>query len=472
MASRENVVERVKVTDGGRKLGAKAHASGEKTANVEVGSDGAQHSLAYGRAPGLRSLPGMVCRIRSIFAPAAISDAVGGIFVPVSAFVVVSASLLLFAAIVGASPHVAGEVTLPSYVLRPELEEWEETFFSPWQHWDGLWYLKIAAQGYDYYDYSVAFFPLYPLLVGMIASFLNVKHLVAAVATSAVSYLVALLYLYRLARLEIGERAARRSVIYQALFPTAFFFLAVYTESLFLALTLATFWSARKSNWVAAGILGLLASLTRSTGLFLLLPLLVEYLQQRGFRPREVKADVLSLLLVPAGMAIYALYNFIYFGDPLAFVRAQIHWERGLDLPWQTLVIAWDSAVNGTNIPLVTEPDGSLLYQALYTSNLAVGDAVNLVFFVFGLALSFLAFVKLRPTYACYALLVILVPLINPSETQPLLSMPRFMLVLFPLLFVLALIGKNRIAHWGIIAVFTAGLFFFLIRFASWYWVA
>lgn len=471
MASRQNIAERVPVAREAEEYGTEPRIYNKRIISTQSNRDIRPLKIDERRDPGRVWQPEEIRHLRTRSLLGFVQNAMADVVVPLRVFMGISLILFVVAAVVSSSPHVAGEIEVPSYVIRPELSEWEATLLGAWQHWDGLWYLKIATQGYDYWDYSIAFFPLYPLVVRVFGTLFGIDMLSAGVGASAIFYLMALVYLYKLARIEIGEEAARRSTIYLAVFPTSFFFLAVYTESLFLALSLATFFYARRGNWAIAGILGLLASLTRSTGLLLLLPLLIEYVQQHGFRLNEIRADVLNLLLIPMGTGLYAAYNLIAFGNALAFVEAQVHWQRSFTLPWQTLATAWDYAVNEANIPLVTEPDGSLIYQTLYISNLISGHALNLAFFAIGLVLTIAAFKKLRPAYALYAFLVLIVPVFNPSETMPLLSMPRFVVVLFPLFFVLALAGKNRIAHWAISVAFAFGLLLFIVRFASWYWV-
>ncbi len=472
MALRRNVAERVPVVEEVEEREARVSSYNDKIINISR-NEVVRRSQVGEIIDGSHVWPrDAVTHFPQRLVPAFVRNAIIDASPPLFVFAIASLAIFVFAAIIASSPHVAGEIEVPSYTLRPELSQWEEKLLGTWQHWDGLWYLKIAKQGYNDYDYSTAFFPLYPLVVRIIGSILEIHLLLAGMLLSLISYAVALVYLYKLGKMEIDEEAARRSVIYLAIFPTAFFFLAVYTESMFLALSVAIFFYARKGHWTTVGILGLLASLTRSTGLLLALPLFIEYLQQRNLRLREIRSDILNLALVPAGTAIYAIYDFFAFGDPLIFLHAQIHWERSFATPWQTLASAWDFALNDANIPLVTEPDGSPIYQALYISNLISGHALNLAFFVLGLVLIIAAFKTLRPAYGVYAFLVIIIPLFNPSETMPLLSTPRFIAVLFPIFFALALIGKNRIAHWAISATFVTVLALFLIRFASWYWVA
>ena len=144
--------------------------------------------------------------------------------------------------------------------------------FEPWAHWDGVWFVRIAADGYGAHPDSQAFFPLYPLLVRA-ASVLTGDLVVAGVLVSLGCYALAMILLYRLVRDDFDERAALWSVVFISVFPTALVFQAVYSESLFLFLALASFVSARNGRFGRAGLLGGLASMTRLTGWCLALPL-------------------------------------------------------------------------------------------------------------------------------------------------------------------------------------------------------
>ena len=144
----------------------------------------------------------------------------------------------------------------------------------PWAHWDGVWFVRIAADGYRAHWDSQAFFPLYPLLVRALAAGVG-DYVVAGLIVSLAAYAGAMVVLFRLARAELGPRVALWSVVLVSVFPTALFFQAVYSEALFLLLTLLAFWWARGGRWALAGAAGLLAVLTRSTGLLLVLPLAV-----------------------------------------------------------------------------------------------------------------------------------------------------------------------------------------------------
>ncbi len=96
-------------------------------------------------------------------------------------------------------------------------------------------------------------------------------------------------------RLDFDRATAARAVLYLLVFPTTLFLSAVYAESLFLALTVAAFYHARRGQWWIAGALGGLAALARPHGVLLALPLAVEYLAQRDFDLRAIRGNILAL---------------------------------------------------------------------------------------------------------------------------------------------------------------------------------
>ena len=159
-----------------------------------------------------------------------------------------------------------------------------------WQRCDTLWYTRIAMQGYAQGDGTTVFFPLYPILTRLVGKVLWDNYLLGGIIVSNMAYFLALVYLYKLTQLEFDSQVAARTVVYLSVFPTAFFLLAAYTESLFLLFAVAAFYYARKGNWLAASVTGLLAALTKQLGLLLLLPLLYEYLAQSSkFRVQSLK---------------------------------------------------------------------------------------------------------------------------------------------------------------------------------------
>ncbi|MDQ6778856.1 MAG: hypothetical protein M3071_22125, partial [Actinomycetota bacterium] len=149
---------------------------------------------------------------------------------------------------------------------------------APLARWDSSWYLTIAHQGYDHNLMRTAFFPLYPMIVGGLGLIVR-SELIAGVLVSLVSFGVALVLLYRLASLELGSASrARLAVMLTAFCPLAFFFSAVYSESLFLALSLGAVFEARMGRWATAGLLGALGAAARNSGVILVVPLALLFL--------------------------------------------------------------------------------------------------------------------------------------------------------------------------------------------------
>src|SRR5436190_2352976 len=223
---------------------------------------------------------------------------------------------------------------------------------APAARWDAVWYLAIANDGYRE-SRRAAFFPLYPLLVAALEP-LTRSAVVAGIALSLAALLVALTVLHRLAVLEIGADAAGAAVVLLAVFPAAYCFSAVYSESLFLALSVGAIYAARVDRWAWAGVLGALAASSRSAGIVLVVPLVLLYLygprgpaatppRPRSGRPRfPVRADALWIGLVPLGLGAFVIYLALAGADPAAPFTAQAEWMRVFAGPF---VAVWDGAV-------------------------------------------------------------------------------------------------------------------------------
>src|SRR5712691_10512385 len=208
-----------------------------------------------------------------------------------------------------------------------------------WNHWDAANYVRIAQYGYNQLPYDLAFFPLLPLLTTALAHVLGSwSYLFAATLISNAALLGALFVLYQLAVEAGGEQVARCTLLYLCIFPTAFYFFAPYNESLFLLLTAGALLAMRRQRWWIAGILGFLASLTRSAGFLLVIPYLYEvWIARESITATRWKAlfAVLPLFLIPLGIGLYSLYCWHIRADPFAFASVQSHWSRYAAWPWQ-----------------------------------------------------------------------------------------------------------------------------------------
>jgi len=342
-------------------------------------------------------------------------------------------------------------------------------FLDYWARWDGAWYAEIATGGYgERAPASTAFFPLYPMLVKL-GTVVGGGPALWGVLVSFASTLFALFFVYRIAEKLYDARAARAATLCLAFFPTAFFLNAVYTEALFLALTAGTLWAALvRRDFLVAGLLGALAAATRNVGVLLVMPLLFEWARHR----REIgPRGVLGVALVPAGLAAYAAYLWVRFGDPLVFARQQgDYWNREISGPLATLGDAWTAA--GIGVEYVLDP-ATLFLGTDATPALEASNVLNLGFLVFFLIVAFAGLFVLPPGLSVYAAALVLLPILTPSPRFPLMSLPRFVLGAFPVFLVLGyLLSRSRwtLATW---LVLSGGLGVALTAlFVTWRWVA
>ncbi|MHB8859406.1 MAG: mannosyltransferase family protein [Thermoleophilia bacterium] len=352
--------------------------------------------------------------------------------------------------------------------------------FDIWAKWDSVWFLRIAEHGYSAVDGSAAYFPLYPALIAVIRPLFFGNAVLAGLFISLACCLGAFYLFYLLVEIDFGKDMARRSVFYLAIFPTAFFFQTIYSESLFLLLTIGSIYAARRNEYVLAGIAGALAVLTRSAGMLLLVPLAIMYVEARGWnwRPsswslRRFRWDIVGLLLLPLGLAVWMLYLWLRFGDPLLFSAAQSNWLRSFAFPlvglWHGTVEAW----NGMRTILDTK---DVTYFPVIDSDPRLWATYNVMNFVFTagfIGLGIAAIKKLPVHYTAYIFAVLLLPLSTPSLYVPLFSMPRFVLTAFPAFILLALWGeKNRWVDMLITVTSLAFLGLFVAKFVVFTWVS
>lgn len=222
---------------------------------------------------------------------------------------------------------------------------------APFGGWDGIWYQRIADYGYDptvAHGNGVAFSPLYPLLVRITGNALGWSYLVAGIAVSTVAFLVAIVLLHRLIERRMGERVARTAVWLTAFFPVAYLFSSVYTESLFLLVTVLTFVLLERGWAVGSSLAGTFAVLTRPTGILLVPSLALRIWKDAG---RRLTWRLVPILLLPIAYVAFGAYLYYRTGNPFATQTAQAAgWGRGVNL---LLVIGMPIALmNGLYIGL------------------------------------------------------------------------------------------------------------------------
>src|SRR3954453_17035785 len=380
---------------------------------------------------------------------ASIADAAGAL---------VGSRLLVWAAGAAAAAlwGLSARVTLfdPGGVTRP-FGPTGNALVAPLARWDSVWYLAIANDGYPADDpRRAAFFPLYPLLVGA-ANALVRQPILAGALVSLACFAVALMLLHRLAALELGEPAARMTVWALALFPGAVFFSAVYSEALYLMLSVGCVYAARTGRGPAAGALGALGAATRSAGVLLVVPLAVLWLARGERRPR----DAAWIAVVPLGLVAFCAALAAGGGDaPRPFHPPDI-WFRHFAGPF---VGMWD----GT----------TAAWRGLHhlDDKAARADVVLFCFLVLAVPAVVGTLRRLPPAYGAYVLAALALPLSYPVGPQPLMSLPRFLAVLFPLFMWLGarLAESGRMRRAAVLVPSAAGLVAVTAVFATWHWIA
>jgi hypothetical protein len=356
---------------------------------------------------------------------------------------------------------------------------------SPLARWDSWWYLQIAQSGYGHDPRRATFFPLYPLMVRGLGEVVR-SDLIAGVLISLACFVVALVLLYRLVALELDAERARICVMLIAFCPMAYYFSAVYTESLFLALSVGCVYSARTGRWPQAALLGAVASASRNTGVLLVVPIVVLYLygpradrppgprRRRWLPAHRVEPSLAWVLLVPVGLGAYILFLALSTGHGLAPFTAENAWYHHFAGPlggvWDGAVAAWDGLrqlLHGSPHPVYFNLNGDPDPFKVAGQNLMLFG-----FLVVG-ALAFLGALRRLPlAYGAYALVALGVPLSYPVTPLPLSSLPRYELVVFPLFMWAAdWVHRRRIAT-QVLPSLAVLLGLFTVEFATWRFVA
>ncbi len=328
-----------------------------------------------------------------------------------------------------------------------------------WGRKDALWYLDVAERGYYYSSTgqsSVNFFPLYPLLIRIVEPLGHLvsasdSYLLAGVAVSWVAYAAACVALYRLVLDLFGQRVAYLSVVLLSVFPFGLYYGTAYTESLYLFLTVSAFLAAERRQWWVAGAFAMLDGAERPPGLIVGACIAVAYLVDWWKTRHRLRADVLSLALVPLGAFAYLTYCWVRFHDPLAYAKTSWAGWHGGKLQTGGLSMFASSLVH---LGWVTHGDVNTIIYGLY--------AVIIVAFCL---LTMAVWRVMGTPYALYTLASVLLPMLTYPTIK---SAGRYASVAFPVFIVVAL-GARR---WPgirdpLIVVSAALLVLFSVFFAS-----
>ena len=323
--------------------------------------------------------------------------------------------------------------------------------------WDAGWYLTIANEGYSYdpaYPSSVAFFPLFPLMIRIADALLPGSDVLAALVVVHLSLAGAMFYIYRLFAAEFGGRIAWRSIYFLLIFPGAFFFSAVYNEALLLFAAAGAIYHARRGQWLLAALFGIVGSATKLVGILLIIPLAVELLSQRGRSLRDLMPGA-WILAAPLGALAYFAYLQSAFGSFRVFFDTESHWHRE---PFSVVMLMGFQYLAGDASRLLFYPANS---QSLAPIHLLVDTTLLWVFIIAGVIL----WRRYRPTYGAFVLAFTLVPALSGSPQ----SVNRYVAVLFPVFLILAHIRSETVRA-AVSIIFIFALAFTTHLFVNGFW--
>jgi hypothetical protein len=314
--------------------------------------------------------------------------------------------------------------------------------------WDTIHYLAIAEHGYSYTkdtEYLLGNFPLFPLLI-KIVSFVFRDFFVSSLFISFAASVTAGYFLQKLVSLDADDHhESGKALWYFYLFPTAYFLVVPYSESVFLALSMASFYFARQRQWLTSGLMAALSSATRVNGIILLPALCVEaFLQERKIPSKQA----CWLLLSPLGLLAH-LFNIWYISGNamIYFEMAKTHFSTGPVLPWDNVTNLFGQYLNSPPSSFKTISVESVLVPVFITALLLLTGCR-----------------WLRISYQIYAWIQMGFLL----STSWVISYPRYALAIFPIFIVLARLGRNEQIHTllsvttalcmgGLFAIFASG---------------
>lgn len=314
-------------------------------------------------------------------------------------------------------------------------------FIYSFGNFDGVHYLGIAKHAYAA-QFTQAFFPLYPILIKAVSFITLGNLLIAALLVSNLSFLFGLLLFYKLIKKTYSESTAFWSSIFLLAFPTSFYFGAIYTEGLFFLLIVGCFYLQEIKKPFIAAIVGSLASFTRLIGALLSLSFISK-------DPRKL----IYAAIVPVGLFVYMIYLGVVFKNPLYFLTSQTIFGQNRET--ESIVLL--PQVLFRYLKILTTVQGQGFYVALF----------ELSSTIFALVMLAIAFKKIKHSWVIFGLASVLLP----TLTGTLASMPRYIIIAFPMYIVLSKI-KNTILKTLIIVAFTLIGTVALIYYSQGYWVA
>ncbi len=325
----------------------------------------------------------------------------------------------------------------PQWYLRKDVPD----YVWVWGNFDGDGYLLIADRGYR--DYGQPFFPLFPITIKAFNLLTKIPLIVSGQIISNLFFVATLFLVYKLLKIDKKTTNFSDFLWILFLFPTSFFYVAIYNDSMFFFLAALTIYFARREKWIASSIAGALATLTRLNGLALFLFIIAEYLISNintysGWKVKTLyknflkkftfknllKKGLLSSFLIPVAFISYLVYIQIQFGSWTRLFSSMKVWNQDkivfpLQVFWRYFKIIF------------------LYPQIHYVYWVSVLELLMVLFYIFFIIYSYK---KIRLSYWLF----MIVSLLIPASTGTFQGMPRYGLHLYPLFLAIALFFQQQ----------------------------
>jgi len=368
-------------------------------------------------------------------------------------------SLVLLIGIVQPSP--TNPISDFSRVIHLQLEQqslFSKYFLSPWYRWDTIQYLEIADNGYDFNHINTVWPPLYPFVIKILGFFIK-PSILSAIISSNVFLISGIFLLFLLVTELFNEKIAKNTIFYLLLFPTTFFLVAPYSESLFLTLSVSVFILIRKKKWLWAGVVSALAALCRVQGIILVVPIFVELISEyyKNRNLRYLMTNSISFVYAPFAYGIYSFYVHFGLNANWPWEILSSHWGQRFAWPWEGFYYTILSIFGNTKI---------IDYSP------TIVKILNISISIFAIYMLVKVWKKIPISFSIYSLVMLFIIIGKVDYNDTLVSTIRYLLTVFPIFIALAITIQNK---YGKLAYAAVGIIFqiiLLVYFYWWFWVA
>ncbi len=350
------------------------------------------------------------------------------------------------------------EITQNNIEYLEQKSDFSKLFLAPWYRWDTGHYIEIADFGYDFDPVLSVWPPFYPFLI-KILGFVVKPTILSALFISNIFYILALFLLYLWTKDNFDEGIAKKTLFFTGIFPTSFFFVAGYTESIFLCLSVSVFILLKKKKWLWAGILSALATLTRVQGLLLIIPIIIE-LWREYFSKKDYKSfftHLLTCAYAPFAYGLYSLYVFFGLKADWPWVTLSKEWNQHFGWPWEGIA-ATVSILLGRQI----ENDITPTIVKILSIILPIGTA----FLLYKIRK------KIPLSLSIYSWAMFFLIMGKIDDNNAIVSTTRYLLSIFPIFISQAVLFKNKYLKLSYFSISLITQIILLVMFYWWYWVA